>query len=97
MTSYTRKLYSRDPGAARAAEDFARQSKLDRAQDATLRYGKVPTLACFHSDRALYRRAFGKREIAVPIGGCRVTACAANCGHRACSNGCTLQGRGGSL
>lgn len=87
MTSYTRKLYSRDPGAARAAEDFARQSKLERAQDATLRYGKVPTLACFHSDRALYQRAFGRRSSPVPH-----KACAALCGHPACSSGCTLAG-----
>lgn len=88
MTSFTRKLYSKDPAAARAAEDFMRQSKAERAQDVTLRYGKTPTLACFHSDRALIERSFGKRQFP-PMPN---KACAALCGHPACTQGCTLAG-----
>jgi hypothetical protein len=98
MTSYTRKLFSRDPGAAKAAEDFARTSKFDRQQDMTrkaglaslvpeLRYGKVPTLACFHEDRALIERTFGRRQ-SLPA-----RACPTNCGHPACFEGCTLHNR----
>lgn len=100
MTSFTRKLYSRDPGAARAAEDFARQNKFDRQQDLTrkaglaplvpeLRYGKTTTLACFHSDRALIERSFGKRRSLPLIPG---TACDQLCGHPGCTRGCTGAG-----
>ena len=85
MTSYTKKLYERDPDAAEA---FHRQDRFEKAQSEALRYGRVPTLACFHSDRAK-PVPFGKRSVPpVPH-----KACSSLCGHPSCSNGCTLAGR----
>ena len=88
MTSFTKSLFARNPGAAK---------ELRRAQLHQLRYGKDVTLAQFHIERddrmqAAQRQCmqgqptFGRR---VPSG---LSACAANCGHPACLHGCTLIG-----
>lgn len=108
MTSFSRKLYDKDPAAARAAEDFARQNRFQRAELDALCYGKTTDLPQFSADRALYTRAFQspleKRAFSRPSlpqvsFGRREAppvphkACATPCGHPACSNGCTLAGR----
>jgi hypothetical protein len=80
MTSFSRKLYNRDPAAAAAfykAQQFERQ----------IVYGKTPTLACFTPSHNGLRPVFGKRHLAPH------QVCAASCGHPACTNGCTLVGR----
>lgn len=82
MTSFTRKLYAKDPAAAEAfrqAQSF----------DARLEYGKAVTLACFTPRQHGLVPAFGKR---VPAGS---IACATNCRHPACTRGCTLTTRNG--
>lgn len=80
MTSYTRKLYNRDPAAARAFEKA-------QSFENKLVYGKAVTLAQF-ALVPLPKAAFGKRT---PLVG--NTACAASCGHPACAHGCTRWGR----
>lgn len=77
MTSYTRKLYNRDPAAA---EDFARQTSFETR----LTYGKHATLACFGLRKPEVSHVSGE-----PIG----TACASFCGHPACQYGCTNVGQ----
>jgi hypothetical protein len=77
MTSFTRKLYNRDPAAARAfekAQAFERQ----------LVYGRTPTLACFTPSHNGLHPSFGKRMLQPQ------SACASSCGHPACKDGCTL-------
>lgn len=89
MTSFTKALYRRDP---KAAEEFYRQQQFEQRHT----YGRVPTLPQFtlgfHTQQAAvspYRkRDFGKR---LPTLG--TAACSGNCGHPACSQGCTLQGK----
>lgn len=101
MTSFTKALYRRDP---KAAEEFYRQQQFEQRHT----YGRVPTLPeftfkgrpasgqgftlGFHTQQAAvspYRkRDFGKR---LPTLG--TAACSGNCGHPACSQGCTLQGK----
>jgi hypothetical protein len=56
MTSFTRKLYNRDPAAALA---FQRAHEFERQ----LVYGKAPTLACFTPSSNGLRPAFGKRAV----------------------------------
>lgn len=80
MTSYTRKLYARDPAAAAAFEQAQRfENKLV--------YGKAVTLAQF---TLVPIKPFGKRH------GASQQACVDNCGSPACAHGCTLHNRGGS-
>lgn len=76
MTSYSKALFNRNPGAAK---------ELRKAQLHQLRYGKDVTLAQFHYTPEPAPE-FGRRK---PTG---LQACAANCGHPACKNGCTLLG-----
>lgn len=83
MTSYTRKLYNRDPAAAEA---FSRQTKLHDL----LCYGKTPTLQQFDPAFHDLPRPFGKRQIRPVVNG-RTTACEEDCGHPACAHGCTLR------
>lgn len=88
MTSFTKALYRRDP---KAAEAFYRNQQFEERHT----YGRVPTLPqftlAFHTRQAAvspYRQAtFGKRR------GTPELACKSNCGHPACSQGCTLQGQ----
>lgn len=76
MTSFTKALFRRNPGAA---------LELRQVQLHQLRYGRHVTLAQFTpSVAAPDHPAFGKRT---PSGS---TACAQLCGHPACSQGCTL-------
>lgn len=80
MTSFTRKLFNRDPAAAEA---YQRHSEFERAREIELRYGKNVTLAQFTPAHHKIERTFGKRK-AMP----GRFACAELCGHPACSNGC---------
>lgn len=57
MTSFTRKLYSRDPAAA---EQFGRQQAFEHRMS----YGKSVTLACFTPAFHAVDVAFGKRTVA---------------------------------
>lgn len=96
MTSFTRKLYNKDPAAAEAfrkAQDFERQ----------MQYGKAVTLAQFTPSSHGLVPAFGKRVYKDvgdwirdnPNNGSgippRHTACERNCRHPACVKGCTLR------
>jgi hypothetical protein len=82
MTSFTRKLYNRDPAAAEAFRSAA-------SIETKMHYGKAVTLACFTPSAHGLVPAFGKR---LPSGH---TGCARNCRHPACSHGCTLVARNG--
>lgn len=78
MTSYTKKLFARNPGAAK---------ELRRDQIAQLRYGRHVTLAQFTAEghgMGGMAPTFGKRE---PTG---IEACQVRCGRPACRQGCTL-------
>jgi hypothetical protein len=79
MTSFTRKLYNRDPAAATA---YYRQSTFEQK----LVYGKVPTLACFTPAWHQQPVSFGKRQ---PPASAQ-HACDHNCKHPACKQGCVL-------
>lgn len=82
MTSFTRKLYARDPAAAeafRAASEF----------ETKLQYGKAVTLAGFAPSAHGPVPSFGKR---LPSGS---HGCEQNCRHPACTHGCTLVTRNG--
>lgn len=90
MTSFTRKLYNRDPAAAEA---FASQVKLHEllascgAQTApVLTYGKHTTLRQFDSAFHSLPKTFGRRTNMA-----RRRACSEPCGHPACIHGCTLR------
>lgn len=77
MTSFTRKLYNRDPAAAEAfrkAQDF----------DHRIVYGRHPTLACF-THTPTPKVEFGKREPDM-----KRYACDRLCSHPACAKGCSL-------
>jgi hypothetical protein len=88
MTTFTQKLYSKAP---LAAEDFYRQTQLDR----TLRYGKHTTLVCFYTNKAK-PMTMGDRqdaEITADFHAARKQpqmVCAASCGRSACRTGCKL-------
>jgi hypothetical protein len=94
MTSYTRKLYARDPAAAEA---FNRQQQFEHR----ITYGKHTQLVGFGfkdgldasgrlriTDPTAGRNQFGER-VAMP----RQFACSHNCGSPACTKGCTLISR----
>lgn len=66
MTSYNRKLYSRDPAAAHA---FERAQKFEHR----ITYGKNATLACFVMATPS-RATFGQRETPPVLPGYRVFA-----------------------
>ena len=99
MTSFTRKLFVRDPAAEAAYHDFQRAQRLD--QPAQPRPGSMATFATlaaarlsgFVSPLAAVRQGgrtqFGHR----PRG---QAACATLCGHPACKHGCTGIGRQGA-
>lgn len=80
MTSFTRKLYNKDP---LAAEVYCRQSKFERARQreaqGLLHYGRHTTLATFsiHALDDLDRSG---------------RLCAASCGDARCRTGCKLLG-----
>jgi len=89
MTSFTKALYRRDPAAAEA---FYEQQRIENR----MQYGRHPTLPqftlAFHTPAAAAAAphpvpTFGRRP-QPPHGR---TACTANCGHPACSNGCTAR------
>lgn len=77
MTSFTRKLFNRDPAAAAAFEQSQRF-------DHRLVYGKHVTLAGFTMASRPVMASFGKRAASGK------QACLQRCGHPACKAGCTL-------
>jgi hypothetical protein len=79
MTSFTRKLYNRDPAAAKA---FHRQASFEHK----VVYGRTPTLACFTPAHYDVQPTFGKRH---PPASAQ-HACDHNCKHPACKQGCVL-------
>jgi hypothetical protein len=79
MTSFTKALYRRDPAAAEA---FHRQSSFEsRATN-----GRPGLLLATFASANPVKHTFGKRETPPSA----VHACKDNCGHPACSQGCTL-------
>lgn len=79
MTSYTKKLYNRDPAAAEAfhkAQLFGREPYGSPGYEHRLQYGKHTQLAMF-----------GIRTPSLTG-----TACDKLCGHPACKQGCTDAG-----
>lgn len=101
MTSYTKALYRRDP---KAADAFYKAQQFEHK----LTYGRHVTLAQFTpkgrgfeaAQAQCHQTPFGKRLYNGPFGGLyggvkpypAQSACAANCGHPACKQGCTLVG-----
>lgn len=80
MTSYTKKLYNRDPAAAEAfhkAQGFEHR----------LQYGKHTQLAQFGLSHDVAIATFGIRTPSLTG-----TACDKLCGHPACKQGCTDAG-----
>ena len=87
MTSWTRKLYNRDPAAAERF--FEQQRFMPRFERSTYPsvndrlYGGV---AAFTPATKRTAVPFGKRQRSPSAG----VACDQNCGHPACSQGCVL-------
>lgn len=90
MTSYTKKLYARDP---KAADAFHQAQQFEHR----LTYGKHVTLACFTAaSHNLPAKGFTRPDVGQAPFGKRETppsaahACKQVCGHPACSQGCVL-------
>lgn len=79
MTSFSKKLYNRDP---QAAEEFYKNQQFDQR----VVYGRHPTLAGFTLAHHEKPRVFGKRQSPPSA----QHACDQGCGHPACSKGCVL-------
>ncbi len=78
MTSFTKALYRRDPGAAEA---YYRHSTFE----ARCSYGRIQShVPGFESAFRDVPRVFGKRHAA------GAQACQEPCGHPACSQGCVI-------
>jgi hypothetical protein len=79
MTSYTKKLYVRNPQAAKLV---AQSQRFEHR----LVYGKTTQLAQFTPAWNAVAKSFGKR-ISPPTA---AHACRELCGHPACKHGCVL-------